>query len=123
MKSLLLVGAGGFAGAVARWLLAGWAGRLLPAFPWGTLLVNGLGCFAIGMAAGWAELRGGAAEEVRLAMVVGLLGGFTTFSSFGYETFELAREGRMLPAAANVLLQVTLGLAAVWAGDRLFHEL
>jgi CrcB protein len=89
------------------------------AFPLGTLAVNLLGCFAVGLLAaalsGPLPLR----EEYRLALTVGLLGGFTTFSAFGLETFYLASGGHTRLAVANVLLSVIIGLAAVWAGYRI----
>ncbi len=116
--ALLWVGAGGFVGAILRYLLGGWVQRLTPAagFPAGTLAVNVLGCLAIGIIAGLVELRHGLGTGVRLFLLVGLLGGFTTFSSFAWETLDLARLGALAPALANVGLQVVLGLAAAWAG-------
>lgn len=119
--AVLWVGLGGFLGSALRYLLGGWVQRLAPVadFPAGTLAVNVLGCLAIGGVAGLVELRHGLGPGVRLFLLVGLLGGFTTFSSFAWETLELARSGTAaaLPLAfANVVLQVALGLAAAWAG-------
>ena len=90
---ILLVGAGGFVGSVLRYGLSGAVHRLLPfaAFPYGTLAVNVVGCLAIGLLAGWSEARQVIGPELRLFLFIGLLGGFTTFSTFGYETFEMAR--------------------------------
>lgn len=121
MREILLVGVGGFVGSVCRYLASGWVQRLAPGvlFPWGTLAVNVAGCLGIGLAAGVVGARHWAEPEVRLAVTVGLLGGFTTFSTFGAETLGLAREGEAWRAAANVVAQVVLGLAAVWLGDRL----
>lgn len=121
MREILLVGAGGFVGSVCRYLASGWVQRLVPGFlfPWGTLAVNVAGCLGIGLAAGLVGARHWADPEVRLAVTVGLLGGFTTFSTFGAETLALARAGEAWRAAANVVAQVALGLAAVWLGDRL----
>jgi len=115
---VLLVGCGGFLGAVARYLLGGAVHRLVqaPVFPFGTLVVNVSGCLAIGFLGGLADERGALSPEARVFLLIGILGGYTTFSSFGYETFQLLRDGEMLPAVANVLLQVVIGLAAVWAG-------
>jgi len=115
---VLLVGCGGFLGAVARYLLGGAVHRLVqaPVFPFGTLVVNVSGCLAIGFLGGLADERGALSPGVRVFLLIGVLGGYTTFSSFGYETFQLVRDGEMLPAVANVLLQVVTGLAAVWAG-------
>ncbi|RMH01808.1 MAG: fluoride efflux transporter CrcB [Planctomycetota bacterium] len=114
----LLVGAGGFAGAVGRWALAGLAHRLAPltTFPVGTLAVNLLGCLAIGVVAGLAESRQLFGPEARLFLLVGLLGGFTTFSTFGNETFAMLRDGEGLRAAANVGVHLVAGLALVWLG-------
>jgi CrcB protein len=115
---ILLVGCGGFLGAVGRYLAGGLVHRLFggPVFPLGTLAVNVSGCLAIGFLAGLSEARGVFSPEARVFLLIGLLGGFTTFSSFGYETFELMRDGEMLPATANVALQLGLGLGGVWAG-------
>ena len=117
MKTLL-VGCGGFLGSIARYLLGGAVHRVVqsPVFPFGTLLVNVSGCLAIGFLGGLAEERGLLSPEARVFLLIGVLGGFTTFSSFGYETFQLLRDGEMLPALLNVLLQVGLGLVGVWAG-------
>lgn len=119
MKALL-VGIGGFLGSVLRYGAGGLLHRLLSQalFPWGTLAVNVLGCAAIGFCGGLAELRGLFSPEARLLVFIGLLGGFTTFSSFGYETFHLLRDGETARAAANVTAQMLLGLVAVWAGDQ-----
>lgn len=118
MRQALLVGAGGFAGSVLRWWVAGWAQRTVPgsAFPWGTLAVNILGCFMIGLLGGLAEWRQLFGPETRLLLLVGMLGGFTTFSSFGWETLALLREGDGLRAGINVVVQIVGGLFAVWAG-------
>ena len=118
MTNILLVAAGGALGAVARYGL----GSLLtplsdrPALPWGTLAVNLVGCFLIGAAFGVAEGREAPSELVRVFFMVGILGGFTTFSAFGLETATLLRSGAHGLASANIVLQVLGGLAAVWAG-------
>ena len=82
----------------------------------GTLGVNTFGCFAIGLLAGWAERAPAFGPSTRLLLMVGVLGGFTTFSSFGYETVEMLRDSRPLLAFTNVALQIGLGLPAVWLG-------
>jgi CrcB protein len=114
---ILLIGLGGGAGAILRYALAtavqGAAGG---PFPVGTLLVNVLGCFGIGLLSALAEARALASPEVRALVGVGLLGGFTTFSAFANETVVAARDGAPWVAGANVLLSVALCLAAVWAG-------
>jgi CrcB protein len=113
----LLVGAGGFVGATLRYALGGLVSRhVAPEFPWGTLLVNLSGCFLIGLLAVLTEERGPIGPSGRLFMMVGVLGGYTTFSTFGYETLSLIREGSHALAAANALGQLLLGLFAVWVG-------
>ena len=115
MTNILLVGAGGFLGAVARYGAACLAGLLWKhQFPLGTLLVNLVGCFLIGLLLpGERSLAG---EQGRLFLVVGVLGGFTTFSAFGWETLHLWRTGSPGLAAAYVLGSVLLGLAATALG-------
>lgn len=125
MREILLVGFGGFVGSVCRYLAGGWVQRLMPPvlFPWGTLAVNVVGCLGIGLASGLLGIRQWSSPEVRLAVTVGLLGGFTTFSTFGAETLGLARAGEMGRAVVNVVAQLVLGLAAVWLGDRIARGL
>ena len=114
----LMVGCGGFVGAMLRFCGVTLVQRLIPLqhFPVGTLAVNVVGCFAIGWLNGYAEARHALTPEVRLFLLVGVLGGFTTYSAFAWETLELGHEGLSLHAVANVALHVALGLAAVWAG-------
>lgn len=118
MKAILLVGAGGFIGSVLRYWFSAWVFRVLdkPWFPFGTLAVNVLGCLAIGFLGGIAEHRRLFDQELRLFVFLGILGGFTTFSAFAYETTTMLRDARMLGAWLNVGLQVFLGLIAVWLG-------
>lgn len=113
-----LVGSGGFLGALARYGLGGLVHRQIPlsTFPFGTLVVNLVGCFGIGMIAGLAESRQFFAPEVRTFVLIGVLGGFTTFSTFGYETFALIRDTEYLRAITNIGLQVIGGLTLVWLG-------
>lgn len=118
MIKLLLVGAGGGLGSILRYAMGILSEKWVHphTFPLGTLLVNIVGCFLIGLAGGWADHRGLLNSEARLFLVVGCLGGFTTFSSFGYETLHLFRGPGALTAFLNVALQVVVGLAAVWVG-------
>ena len=112
----LLVATGGAIGAALRYLLGGWVqSRLGPDFPWGTFIVNVSGCLLIGAALGLVE-RGALPPEARLFVAVGVLGGYTTFSTFGYETLRLIEGGELLPAALNALGQLALGLVAVYLG-------
>ncbi len=119
MPGWLLVGLGGFLGSVLRYGAGGLAQRLAPfgaAFPAGTLAVNALGSLLIGLLGALAESRGLFGPGARLALFIGLLGGFTTFSSFSFETLQLARAGQWLLAGLNVGAQLLLGLGAVWLG-------
>lgn len=119
MINILIVGIGGFIGSIARYLLGGWIHRLLNNawFPYGTLVINICGCFIIGFLNGLSESSGVFSPETRLFIFIGILGGFTTFSSFGYETFALFRDGEWLASIANITLQIILGLCAVWFGN------
>ncbi|MEW6088163.1 MAG: fluoride efflux transporter CrcB [bacterium] len=121
MFKILLVGMGGFIGSIFRYLLGNWVTRLLnnPEFPYGTFTVNILGCLIIGFLGGVVNLRQGFAPEARLFLFAGILGGFTTFSSFGYETFLLLNNGKIWTAGFNIVSQVVIGLIAVWVGYRL----
>lgn len=120
LTSLLLIGLAGAAGAVLRAVLTGLATRLCGAdFPWGTLAVNLLGCFACGLIWALIHRRGVVPVDVEHVLLVGLLGGFTTYASFALQTTELVSAGRPLAAAAYVGGTNLLGLAAVWAGMRL----
>src|SRR5215471_8014251 len=118
MLKSLWVGMGGFLGSSARYLLGGWLNQLAPRalFPYETLVINVSGCLAIGLLAGLAEFRGVFGPELRLFLLVGILGGYTTFSTFGYETFQLLRDGELLLAGLNVALEAGIGIAAVWGG-------
>ena len=121
LPQLLWVGAGGFLGSVGRFVIAGFFNRLSPAlaFPIGTLAVNILGCFLIGLLHGVAESRNILGTDTRIFLFIGVLGGFTTYSTFGFESLALLKDGAMLKASANIILHVFVGLAAVWLGDTL----
>jgi CrcB protein len=125
MTGIILVGVGSFLGGILRYGLSLWVHRVLdnPWFPYGTLAVNVLGCLIIGLLAGLAETRAALSSQVRLFLFVGILGGFTTFSSFALETFSLARDTQNAAALANVGAQLVLGLLAVWLGNMLAHAL
>jgi CrcB protein len=118
LLNALLVGSAGFLGAVSRYAVGGAVHRVFPqaTFPVGTLSVNLLGCFLVGALAGLADSRHLFTPELRAFVFIGLLGGFTTFSTFGYETVTLARGGEALRAVANVGAHVVVGLTLVWFG-------
>jgi len=110
-QKVLAVGAGGFLGAVARFLLSMGMEKWTRSFPWATLGINVAGCFLIGLLQPAVRER----ELLLVFLVPGLLGGFTTFSAFGHETHALAQRSAGL-AALYVAASVLLGLAAVWLG-------
>jgi CrcB protein len=115
--NLLLVGIGGFVGSIARYALSGYVQDLTKgSFPAGTLAVNVLGCFLIGAISQLAEARALLPSEARALVVVGLLGGFTTFSAFGNETFNLLRDRDWTLAGANVAAHIVLAIGSVWVG-------
>lgn len=116
--SAMLVGTGGFIGAILRYGLSGFVQGSTPmsTFPWGTLAVNLLGCLMIGLIAGLVESRQLLTLEVRMFALIGVLGGFTTFSTFGYEAIALMRDSEYLRAFAYVGIHVFAGLALVWTG-------
>ena len=121
MKQMLVVGLGGFLGSIVRFQLGGWilqysaGGR----FPWSTFLINVLGCLTIGLLGGLSERRDCFSSDTRLFLFTGILGGFTTFSAFGYEGVHLLRRSEPAMALFYVSMSVICGLAAVWLGVRL----
>jgi CrcB protein len=120
MTRFVLIFLAGGCGCLLRYAVAGWTQRMADGiFPLGTLTVNLVGCAVIGFLAslftGPVLIR----EEYRLAILVGLLGGFTTFSTYGWETIALADHGQWRLAATNVVASNLLGLAAAWWGARL----
>jgi CrcB protein len=123
LTNILLVGAGGFIGSVLRYLVSGWVQQLANRldFPYGTLVVNVLGCFIIGLLAQFGDKYGAFSNESRAFLVIGVLGGFTTFSSFGNDTVNLVRQDYVVNAIANVGANVMLGLLAVWLGRTVGH--
>lgn len=123
MMKIVMVALGGGLGSVLRYLVQGWGQKLTSgSFPVGTLAVNVIGCLAIGFLnyafSGPILIR----QEYRIALTVGILGGFTTFSTFGWETFSMANDGQGLRAIMNLLLSVTLGFGAVLIGYRLAEK-
>lgn len=114
--NVLLVALGGAIGAASRYLLGGWIqGRLGPDFPWGTFIVNVSGSLLIGVVLGLVD-RGTLSAEARLFLAVGILGGYTTFSTFSYETLQLLADGNLAATLLNALGQFALGLVSVYLG-------
>jgi len=123
LLGLLAVGAGGCLGALARYGLSTWAVRVWGGrFPVGTLVVNVLGCFLLGALMAALAERQLLAPEARLFLTIGFLGSFTTFSTVGYETFDLLRAQDVALAAASLGANVAVGMLAValgwWLGTR-----
>ena len=115
---ILLVGTGGFIGSVLRYTVSGLVHRAIPfsGFPYGTLVVNLVGCLVLGLLAGLAESRQVIGPELRIFLFRGLLGGFTTFSTFAYEGVELIHHGEFAKVLASVMVHVLVGFLAVWFG-------
>ena len=116
----LAIALAGAIGALCRWGLTALVQRTVPGvFPWGTLVVNVIGSFAIGLLAAHFTLREEWPPALRTAVLSGFLGAFTTFSTFSFDTLELLRTGHSLKAVLNVVLSLGVGLAAVWVGMRM----
>jgi CrcB protein len=117
MGRILLIGFAGLIGTLSRYFLAGAFGRRFgESFPIGTIIINVVGCFLAGFLFYLLQERSLVSETVRLAIMVGFLGGFTTFSAFGLQTFTLFRDGEMLLALMNLVVSNLVGLLFVWVG-------
>lgn len=124
MTQILLVAAGGAVGSVCRYLVGVWALRLMgPSFPWGTVTVNIVGSFAIGMLAELIVARFGASADLRLLLITGFLGGFTTFSAFALDAVTLFERGASLALMAYLILSIAATIAAAFAGIGLMRSL
>jgi CrcB protein len=120
----LLVALGGALGSVLRWVVSGLVQRAVASgFPWGTVAVNAAGSLLIGLVAAVALERALVSPATRLFLIPGLLGGFTTFSAYSYETLALLRDGQWGAAAGYALGSVAIGLAAAAAGFALGSRL
>ena len=118
MANFLIIGLGGFLGAIARYVVALWIGqRWGRIFPLGTFVVNISGCFLISFLMSLFTEKFMVNPQLRLFLVVGFLGAYTTFSTFEYETGALVRDGEWTFALANILLSVTAGFVALKAGE------
>ena len=119
MGAYLAVAVGGAIGSVARfWMTGAMATLTGPRFPWGTLAINILGSFVIGLVAGFTltPARMGMHPDLRIFFMTGICGGFTTFSAFSLQTLELIQTGDLVPAFGYILGSVALCLLAVWSG-------
>lgn len=119
MVGYILVFLGGGCGSVARFLCSGFFARHFgEAFPWGTLLVNIIGCFVIGALAGFSvpEGRWVVSPSARQFLMIGFCGGFTTFSSFSLQSLTLAQDGEWLQVVANAVLSIVFCFVGVWLG-------
>jgi CrcB protein len=121
MLRIALVLAGGAAGTGFRYFLSSliYSKVRQPTFPYANLIINVSGSFLIGLLAELFEARLLVSPTTRIALLTGVLGGYTTFSSFAFETFSLVRDGQMGLAVLNVSASMVLGLGAVWLGIRL----
>ena len=116
MLRYVYVACGGAIGALTRYVVSGWSYRYYSGvFPWGTLLVNLIGSFVIGLLWGFFEASI-VPQNIRLFVIVGVLGAFTTFSTFSLESFDLLRDGEYLFLFWNIFLSLALGIGLVCAG-------
>ena len=118
MRDLLFVFLGGGAGSILRYMVSRWLNTSF--FPWGTLAVNIIGCFLVSLFGTWIA-RQSLPTDLRLLMVVGLCGGFTTFSTFGNETMTMLRNGHLLLSLIYIFLSVAAGIAAAYIGAKLLE--
>ncbi|WP_454976796.1 fluoride efflux transporter CrcB [Capnocytophaga leadbetteri] len=121
-REILIVGVGSFAGGALRYILSVWLSKLgrLWAFPIGIMIVNVLGCFLIGALYGYFKSKATTDPVLPLLLMTGVLGGFTTFSTFSFETIQLLQQNEWLKAVLYVVGSVGLGVAACYLGMRQF---
>ncbi len=121
MGTLVWIGMGGFVGAVLRYLVSGYIQNITKAtgFPYGTLAVNIIGSFIIGLAFFYIESSSTIDPQTKSFVLVGVLGAFTTFSTFSIETFDLLQGGQVMGALVNMGAHGLLGMLAVWSGRML----
>ena len=116
MRTALAIAIAGAIGALARWGVGSWFGQRFPSFAWGTLVVNVSGSFVLGLLFALLIERAAGSPTMRLALTTGLLGAYTTFSTFSLETMRMFEEGATGSAFVNIGLSLVLGLGAVWLG-------
>ncbi|MEO6054995.1 MAG: fluoride efflux transporter CrcB [Chthoniobacterales bacterium] len=125
-KIYFVIFLGGGLGSMLRFFISVWIGeRYGESFPWGTIIVNIAGCFLIGVLAALFDVEGRfiVSPIVRLFLMIGFLGGFTTFSSFSLQTLKLAQDGQWLGAAANCAISLVCCIVGVWAGFSAGHSI
>jgi CrcB protein len=118
ISKLVMAGLGGFAGSICRYLVFDLSAKLFkaPFIPYGTLMVNVAGCLLIGFFGGLIESRALFSPEIRALILIGFLGGFTTYSTFGYELLLMLRQGQTAACLMHISLHLILGLIAVFSG-------
>jgi CrcB protein len=116
MYTLLLVGLGGFIGAILRYTLGGWIQNGFVNFPVGTLTINTIGSFLLGLIMYLSEYQGLFSDETRIFLTNGIMGAFTTLSTFGYESFRLLDDSKLMLMAINVVSTVLFSIMAVYLG-------
>lgn len=116
MRTAIWIGVAGSFGSIARYAVSGAVSRVNESFPWGTFAVNITGSFAVGFLVAAFAHRFVVHPDLRIAVTVGFLGAYTTFSALALETFEFAETQAWGWAAANILVSLTVGLLAVWLG-------
>ncbi|MCC6865632.1 MAG: fluoride efflux transporter CrcB [Ignavibacteria bacterium] len=117
--TIIYIGIGGFIGAISRYLLSRWLNNFLPSFPLGTLTVNVIGSFILGFVMYSVTAGRNISPELRDFITIGILGGFTTMSSFAYESFRIAELNQVILFTLNIVLNVVLCIMAVYAGREL----
>jgi len=116
MHLLFLIGIGGFIGAILRYLISGWAQNGVTTFPLGTLTVNVLGSFILSSILFISEYRGVISDETRIFLTIGLLGAFTTMSTFSYESFRLLESRDFFYFTLNIIGTIFLTMFAIYMG-------
>lgn len=116
MYTILLIGIGGFIGAVLRYSLSGWVQNSFVNFPLGTLVVNIVGSFFLGLVMYLSEYQGLFSEETRILLTIGLLGAFTTLSTFSYKSFRLLESSKLMQLTMNIVATVLFSIFAVYLG-------